>query len=89
MHNIVTILTFHQQPDKVFSVRFVSNQIPMQKLKFYKTILEKVSFSNSLYAREYRKAMRHLSDDQRAVLERWSTRYYKHPTSSFILLEED
>ena len=61
----------------------------MQKLKFYKTVLEKVSFSRVLYVREYNKAMQGLPREERAILSRWSTRYHHHPAQCLISLDKD
>ena len=43
----------------------------MNPLNFYKTVLIKVSFSKTLFAKEYNKAMQELSQEDRLVLMHW------------------
>lgn len=49
----------------------------MNKLKFHKTVLSKVSFSQSLFRKEYEKAMGELSRDEQRLLKRWVRRFYQ------------
>ena len=43
----------------------------MSPLNFYKTVLKKVSFSKTLFSKEYNKAMQELSQEDRLVLMHW------------------
>ena len=69
----------------------------MSFLEYYKLILEKVSFSQELFAKEYRKARRSLSSDEVKKLEGWLTSrgfdrlltfspgyYYEQPTNAKV-----
>lgn len=40
-------------------------------LEYYKTILERVSFDRNLFTKEYGKALRLLTDEETAELQRW------------------
>ena len=42
-------------------------------LEYYKIILEKVSFDEKLFKREYNKAMEHLNTEERDELIEWLT----------------
>lgn len=48
----------------------------MNPLNFYKTVLIKVSFSKTLFAKEYNKAMQELSHEDKHVLMHWVTRNF-------------
>lgn len=48
----------------------------MNPLNFYKTVLIKVSFSKTLFAKEYNKAMQELSHEDKHVLMHWVTRHF-------------
>jgi len=44
-------------------------------LEYYKLILRKVSFDNRLSLKEYKKAKRHLSNDEYLELSNWFRNY--------------
>lgn len=43
----------------------------MSQLEFYKTVLEKVSFDQALFTKEYSKAIEELPVVDRFLLEQW------------------
>ena len=45
--------------------------IPNTMLEYCKTILQKISFSKSLFKKEYRKSFKYLSEGERLELKRW------------------
>ena len=49
----------------------------MKPLEYYKTVLQKVSFDQSLFNKEYAKAMRELSEHDKYKLVQWSTLHFK------------
>ena len=49
----------------------------MNSLEFYKTVLRKVSFDNTLFNKEYGKAMRELSSTDRQLLMQWCSKHFK------------
>ena len=71
MQYIVHILTFPQRFKKGFRSIFEQTKICMSPLNFYKTVLKKVSFSKTLFAKEYNKAMQELSQEDKLVLMHW------------------
>ena len=47
-------------------------------LEFYKQILGKVSFDRYLFIKEFQKAMKTLSEEERSELEKWIHRHYQN-----------
>ena len=43
----------------------------LSMLEYYKVILTKISFDKKLFKKEYKKAIKHLDDDERAALKNW------------------
>lgn len=43
----------------------------LSMLEYYKVILFKISFDRKLFKKEYKKAIKHLDDGQRAALKNW------------------
>ncbi|MDA8923782.1 hypothetical protein N9575_01675 [Flavobacteriaceae bacterium] len=43
----------------------------MTQFEFYKTVLQKVSFDQALFEKEYNKAMNELSLAERIMLKQW------------------
>ena len=48
-------------------------------LSFYKDVLGKVSFDDYLFMKEYKKALKVLSNQEREELSRWIHEHYKRP----------
>ena len=76
MQYIVHILTFSQQVCVVLKDKFVSNQMIMNQLEFYKTVLQKVSFDKALFKKEYVKALSDLSASDKLKLMWWCNKEF-------------
>lgn len=50
----------------------------MSKLKFFQTVLEKVSFDEHLFAKELRKAINTLMVEDKEFLRRWCYQKFPH-----------
>ena len=45
--------------------------MPNKMLEYCKTILQKISFSKSLFKKEYKKTFKYLSEGERVELKKW------------------
>src|SRR5688500_3142422 len=45
--------------------------MPNKMLEYCKTILQKISFSKSLFKKEYKKTFKYLNDGERVELKKW------------------
>jgi hypothetical protein len=45
--------------------------MPNKMLEYCKTILQKISFSKSLFKKEYRKTFKYLDEGERVELKKW------------------
>lgn len=76
MQYIVHILTFPQHSCVSLKNKFVSNQMIMNQLEFYKTVLQKVSFDKSLFRKEYVKALSDLPASDKLKLMWWCNKEF-------------
>ena len=76
MQYIVHILTFSQHPCVALKNKFASNQMMMNQLEFYKTVLQKVSFDKTLFRKEYVKALSDLSASDKLKLMWWCNKEF-------------
>lgn len=86
MQYIVHILTFSQQVCVVLKDKFVLNQMIMNQLEFYKTVLQKVSFDKALFKKEYVKALSDLSASDKLKLMWWCNKEFP---ASVLMPETD
>ena len=71
MQCLVVILTFAQHFSWLRWDKFVFKLKHMNPLDFYKSVLEKVSFNQSLFDKELEKAKRDLSPKDQLALAKW------------------